>query len=265
MLDIIKKRKSIRGYSDSDLNPYDEKEVGEILKNTYKGLFGNEFSFIMIGEGLNDYKGKIGTYGFITGRFYCVCAWCKNNKNYLIDYGYTLENIVLSLTKLNISTCWLGGTFNKSNIIDALGVRNDNESTIPAIITLGYNDNKIKLRHRLISFKPKDKKRKRFNELFLDKDLKPIVRNDLYSLFEAIQWAPSAVNYQPWRLIIIDNTIHFYNADTKGNPMHYLDMGIALCHFDGERKYQGLDGEWLKNQEVVIDNNWNYIISFKIK
>lgn len=49
--------------------------------------------------------------------------------------------------------------------------------------------------------------------------------------------APSAVNKQPWRIVVADNKAHFYLKRSKGFghegklDMQMIDMGIALCHF----------------------------------
>ena len=52
-----------------------------------------------------------------------------------------------------------------------------------------------------------------------------------------VRLAPSAVNRQPWRILVDQNCVHFYLKRTKGFnggkiDMQKIDMGIALCHFD---------------------------------
>ena len=50
--------------------------------------------------------------------------------------------------------------------------------------------------------------------------------------------ASSAVNKQPWLVVICDRGAHFYEKRSKGyvsadnRDIRKIDMGIALCHFE---------------------------------
>ena len=52
-----------------------------------------------------------------------------------------------------------------------------------------------------------------------------------------VRWAPSAVNKQPWRIIVSGHDFHFYEKRDKGyisdktGDLQKIDVGIALCHF----------------------------------
>ncbi len=54
---------------------------------------------------------------------------------------------------------------------------------------------------------------------------------------ELVRLAPSAVNRQPWRAVVCDDTVHFYEKQGKGFvaangwDIQKVDVGIALCHF----------------------------------
>ena len=84
-------------------------------------------------------------------------------------------------------------------------------------------------------------KRKGFGELFFDGSfdtpLTPEKAGKLAQPLEMVRWAPSAVNKQPWRVVVADNAAHFYLKHTKGfvndavGDVQKIDMGIALCHF----------------------------------
>ncbi|MGI5937108.1 MAG: nitroreductase family protein, partial [Oscillospiraceae bacterium] len=54
--------------------------------------------------------------------------------------GYELEKLILFLTTLNLGTCWLGGTFKRSEIWRALG--ESERAFIPAITPVGYYERK---------------------------------------------------------------------------------------------------------------------------
>jgi hypothetical protein len=74
----------------------------------------------------------------------------------------------------------------------------------------------------------------------------PIAKQkEIRELIEMVQWAPSAVNKQPWRIIVSDNGFHFYEKHDKGyisdktGDLQKIDVGIALCHFVMGLKDQG--------------------------
>ncbi|MBQ3660723.1 MAG: nitroreductase, partial [Firmicutes bacterium] len=59
------------------------------------------------------------------------------------------------------------------------------------------------------------------------------------------RWAPSAVNKQPWRLVVCGDRVHFFEKKDKGYDngdwdLQKVDLGIALCHFLRMTKAAGL-------------------------
>ena len=52
-----------------------------------------------------------------------------------------------------------------------------------------------------------------------------------------VRWAPSAVNRQPWRVVVDGKSACFYEkksrgyVDADGWDLQKVDMGIALYHF----------------------------------
>ena len=68
----------------------------------------------------------------------------------------------------------------------------------------------------------------------------------LAGVLETVRWAPSAVNKQPWRVVLDKKGAHFYLKRTKGyisesaGDMQKIDLGIALCHFALAAKESGI-------------------------
>ena len=77
------------------------------------------------------------------------------------------------------------------------------------------------------------------------KEKKAAVR--LADVLEAVRLAPSAVNKQPWRVVICGDKAHFYEKRSKGyvSPdgwdIQKIDMGIALSQFELMAKECGFD------------------------
>ena len=76
----------------------------------------------------------------------------------------------------------------------------------------------------------------------------------LSEALEMVRWAPSAVNKQPWRVVVDGNKVHFYEKKAKGyvNPegwdLQKVDLGIALCHF-----HCGLEDRQINAEFVIAD------------
>lgn len=52
---------------------------------------------------------------------------------------------------------------------------------------------------------------------------------------EMLRLAPSAVNKQPWRVVVTENTVHFFEkhsvkVDVGSVDMQRIDVGIGICH-----------------------------------
>ena len=85
---------------------------------------------------------------------------------------------------------------------------------------------------------------------------------------EAISLGPSAVNAQPWRVLVRGDCAHFYEKKSRGGDdwdIQKIDMGIALCHFELGAAESGLRAA-LKAEDPGISapEGLCYIASFRI-
>ncbi len=257
-MDAIDKRKSVRKYKETFLSADEITKILHMIENPMTGPNGNEIELEFIVEDLNSRKGKIGTYGFISGKYGAILGWCQKERLAYIDYGYVLENISLKLVDMNLGTCWLGGSFSKKNVIDAMRSSQNGTKNIPAILTVGYEAQGKRLRDFLIS--GIKRKRMDFNECYFDKDLNIIDDKDKIKILEAVRWSPSAMNRQPVRVIWDESRAHFYLVDAK-IELRYIDMGIAMCHFEKRAKEMGMSGSWLIDSNAP-DTDWLYMNTF---
>ena len=85
---------------------------------------------------------------------------------------------------------------------------------------------------------------------------------------EAVRLSPSAVNKQPWRIVIDGNRVHFYEKQSKGYDsgdwdIQKIDMGIALCHFDLAAKERGIDVTFeIAAPQLPVSEDTRYIASY---
>lgn len=81
---------------------------------------------------------------------------------------------------------------------------------------------------------------------------------------------PSAVNKQPWRVVVADNAAHFYLERSKGFghdarlDMRKIDIGIVLCHFAITAKEKGLNVVFSQDDpQLQQPSDMEYIASYR--
>ena len=93
---------------------------------------------------------------------------------------------------------------------------------------------------------------------------------------EMIRLAPSASNFQPWRVLMVpkENIFHFYIHRRKPRSRTLIswpdfariDLGIAVSHFDLTVKQANLNGDWvIENFDTPHAENMEYLISWVSK
>ena len=138
--EVIRLRYSTRTFSNTMIDTTTIHNIQEMIKQPIETPFKNYPSFFIVNltDLSEDEFKKYGTYGRIKNAKFFIVGSIKLTKEGLIDYGYSIENIVLKLTDMSFKTCWLGGNFNKSRFETSISLRN--EEVIPAIIASGYCD-----------------------------------------------------------------------------------------------------------------------------
>lgn len=187
-----------------------------------------------------------------------------------IAYGYTLEKVVLFAKSIGLGTVWLGGTFNRDHFHDAVGIR-ENE-IMPCVMPVGVPANKMSIREILMRKGAGSDSRNKFSKMFFNGNFDVPLTEDAAEKFlnplKMVRLAPSAMNKQPWRVVVKGKYVHFYKKADKGFNKSYgdiqkVDMGIALCHFDLTAKEEGIKGEFIvKVPGITVQNDIEYIISY---
>ena len=155
-------------------------------------------------------------------------------------YGYSFETLVLFAESLGIGTVWIGGTMNRPAFETAMELKPD--EMMPCVSPLGYAAKKMSLRETMMRKGVRADWREDGGSMFFDGSFDAPLTEEkagaLREALEAVRWAPSAVNKQPWRVVVAGDKVHFYEKKTKGyvsdatGDLQKIDVGIALCHFD---------------------------------
>jgi hypothetical protein len=201
---------------------------------------------------------KFGTYGMIRGARTYLVGFTKDSDKNLEDFGFFFERLILYATSLNLGTCWLGGTFNRS-VFHRKAELSDTD-IVPAVSPVGAVLESKSIRERVIRFGAGSYKRKPWRELFFHGNPELLLNPDKCGAYETVlemvRIAPSASNKQPWR-IVKDSAravFHFFLQRSasyqkilslmKQPDIQRIDMGIALCHFELAAAELGLQGHW---------------------
>jgi nitroreductase len=257
LTDIIRQRKSIRSYTSTPIEEEKKETLTRFLSANTTGPFGSKSRFIFIADTAQDkesLKGLI-TYGMIKNPMGFIIGVVEKSPYNFEDFGYLMEKNILKATDLGLGTCWLGGTFRSSRFAQKIGLRNN--EVMPAITPAGYAVSKINVIDSVIRNSAGADNRKPWSLLFF-KDDKPLSIEEAahYATpLEMVRLAPSANNFQPWRIIkeTKTNTFHFYIKRVPGltffmkSDLQRVDIGIAMCHFALSAEENGLKGDWKIN------------------
>ncbi len=268
----IKTRESVRTYSREELSHELKNQLIEYINDLEKS-YGGKFRFPLVdSENLSD--GKIGTYGIIRGARYYICGIVEKDSMDLVELGYAFEKIILFATSLGLGTCWLGGTFNRTNFAISADLK-DNEMFIIAT-PVGHIKRKKSFIDSAMRKLAKSDNRKSFDELFFDKQTyKPLEKNLLGEFgiaLEMVRIGPSASNKQPWIIVKDGDRYDFFlnrtpdYARSLGFDIQMLDIGIAICHFEIALSEQTIKGDFKKRDtNIPTWENCEYITSWKNK
>jgi len=268
-MENIKIRKSIRTYKEEAISLEDRKKLTQYIQDLEKSYDG-KFRFPLI-DSDKDLDGKIGTYGVIKGAKLYVCVLAKKDSMDLLELGYAFEKIVLFATSSGLGTCWLGGTFNRSNLANLAGIKPDEMLIIASPI--GYIEEKRSIVDSTMRKLAKSDNRKPWDELFFDKsNSSPLDKKDLgrfKDVLEMVQIGPSASNKQPWRIVKDNDHYHLFlertpkYAASLEYDIQMVDMGIALCHFETALNELEIKGNFKKEiQDIPKWKDNEYIISW---
>jgi hypothetical protein len=282
--EIIQKRYSCRTYSQAAISKSQQASLDRFLAENRTGPFGSNLRFRLIAASLeaqSDLK-DLGTYGAIKNPAGFIIGAVKDEPNSLEDYGYAMEKNILFAARMNLGTCWLGGTFTKSAFADKMGLQ-ANES-MPAVAATGHVGSKKSLLEKTMRWGAGADSRKPRQTLFFDgafgRPLSSEASGEWNTPLEMVRIGPSASNQQPWRIVkhADNNTFYFYLQRTKRYQtrnrilfgmadLQRVDMGIAMCHFEMTAFDLGLAGQWRFEEPDIgrLPEQTSYVASWEAK
>jgi len=247
---VIETRRSRRRFDQRPLEPKSLSKMVAVCENFRP--FPDARSVLIQEPPESVFRGAIGPYGKIKGAPYFI-AFIGNmdSQNVYEEVGYTGEGIILEAEALNLSTCWVAGFFKRKAVASLTNI-NKNERVL-AITPIGYTSDSTSLEEKLMTGFGLSHKRRALSNLVtgLDEQEWP---QWIKAALQAARLAPSAVNRQPWRFKVTENSITVSVNTSKreyGLPKR-LCCGIAMLHIEVVALYCGISGKWdLLNPPLV--------------
>lgn len=267
VFETIRHRRSVRTFDETALRPEDAHKILEFAEK-----LENPFDLPITWKLLDAKKYElsspviVGTNTYIAGKM-------RRAPHAEEAFGYMFEKVVLFAENLGVGTTWIAGTMNRDAFEKAMEVAEG--EIMPCVSPLGYPAKKMSLRESVMRKGVKADSRFDFGELFFDGSFeKPLTREGagkLADVLEAVRLAPSAVNKQPWRIVLCGEKSHFYEKQSRGYDnggwdIQKIDMGIALCHFELAAQALGLRVAFeTADPKISTGDGTSYIGSFEIK
>ena len=262
IVEAIKKRRSVRTYTGEPLRDEHIIKIKQYV-NQLKAPFGAKARIEFINVASNENPIKLGTYGWISGACDYLAMIYEEAPFAETAAAYMFEQVILFCTDLGLGTCWLGGSFSRSDFKKQVTL-NSNEK-LRIVSPVGYIGGKKRFLEKYIVNADKNHAfRKPFGELFFENNFNnPLTETAAGAFFtplEMVSLAPSASNKQEWRVLLEGGALHFYK---KPYPMFdNIDMGIALCHFELVCNELGIEGKFEQLKDYPTNDKIKYVISW---
>ena len=266
--ELIQTRRSVRTFDGREVNTEDLEKLSSFMKEIV-----NPYEIPVEFELLNAKKQKL-SCPVVSGTNLYVGAKASRMPHMEEAFGYSFEMLVLYAWSIGIGTVWIGGTMDRGAFERAMKLGAD--EMMPCVSPVGYPAKKMALKENMMRKAVKADSRLPFEKLFFDGifgvPLTEERAGKLAGVLEMVRLAPSAVNKQPWRVVVDGNAVHFYLKMNKGfisesaGDLQKVDLGIALCHFALGAKEKGLDVSFgINDPGIVTDADTEYIGTYQIE
>jgi nitroreductase len=243
--ECVRSRRSVRRYSKRSLDKPEMEAVRALVRGAERLDPAIPLRFEIV-DSVEDVgrlmRGMLGSYGKIDSPA-CLAAVTRDIPGCLENIGYAGERIVLGLASRGISTCWVGGTFDRGAAKELLGVKPPD--SLVCLIAFGYGDERRKDPLRTLAG---SNRKKGAEKLFFDGtwgdalSLSGEPFPGAFATAELCAMAPSAMNRQPVRCVLSEREAAIYSQKARGAAP--LDAGIMMAHLAQALELRGKRPEW---------------------
>ncbi len=265
--ELAKSRRSVRSFDGKELESSVRRELEEFSKGI-TNPYGIPVKFVFLDKDEHKLSSPV-----LSGEKTYVAALVDKGLHAEEAYGYSFEALLMRAHEMGLGTVWIGGTMPRDKFEKASGLSGN--EVMPCMSPLGKPADKMSVKETLMRKGVKADSRMKFEELFFENSFdKPLTASaamgkGLSNAFECVRIAPSAVNKQPWRVVVGDKVAHFYEKHDKGYitpdyDLQKIDLGIAMYHFEKDLE---LDGRKLtlevQDPGISTPSDVDYVASYR--
>lgn len=251
-LEELQLRHSVRAYSgkpvDDDIKSHLKAEI--TMTNTQEAGMNFQIFF----DDATPLQGFRNSYGFFKGvSNYLACVVDNSFPDVYVKAGYYAEKFVMEAQRLGISTCFIGGTYNKNEVKARIRA----SQQLLFIVAFGYKSDEkpgfvARLAKKIIKRGNKDYRQ------FYDGDdkLYNCCREKfpwLEDALQAVACAPSSLNKRPCRLYNDSCNGNIRARVDDSNKKNLIDLGIAK--FNVEQVAPDGYWEWGNSGAYILDED----------
>lgn len=262
--EAIRKRKSVRTFTGAPLKSEEKEALQQFVQSSLNPL-DVSVDFRLLDAQVYGLSSPV-----IVGADTYLAAKVKRSKHHEIAFGYSFEHACLFASSLGLGTVMLAASLSRSAFEKAMGVKDD--EVLPVASPVGYPAKRKSMRESMMRKALKADERIPFEYLFYDKqygnELDTSSAGIYANALEMMRWAPSAGNKQPWRAVVSDSRVHFFEEksikDSAFGDIQKVDLGIALAHFDLTMQEEGYTGAFVEaDPGISLPEHVHYIISYE--
>ncbi|TDO85878.1 putative nitroreductase [Halanaerobium saccharolyticum] len=249
----LKERSSRRQFYSKIIEKPKIKQLNDLIEKINNDF--DDLRIILVQKNVEEiFTGVLGSYGKISGAPAYLAFVGREDTPYMEEkIGYGGEAVILEATALELGTCWVSGTFKAEAVLADLDLKETEK--LYAISPLGYPEENPTISERILKTVISSKKRMDLDKLIINKKDLEEEPEWVKTALKTAHLAPSAVNRQPWRFKLGENsiTIQLDTEEKNEERSKNLDCGIAMLHLEVGSLKAGVSGSWkyLEGKEVA--------------
>lgn len=259
IIEAIKERRSVRSYNGEPLSEVMKSELNKAIASVTSPFGGRVTIRLKEFDLKNGFKPS--TYGMIKGASNFFMLGIADDELSALSAGFMFEQVVLKAWQLGLGTCWIAATFKGTDFDNGEAWPDGEQLRIISPVGVAAKKSVVESIARMAI---RSDRRKDFSSLFFDNDFDTPLSSDgrFGQSLEMLRLAPSSTNSQPWRALVVGDTVHFYYVPKS--QLSVLDCGIGLCHFYEAERFNSRKGEFFKSENApTAPKNWKYLVSYK--
>lgn len=208
MMEVMKKRHSVRSYTDKKIDQKTKESLLEVIKTCNKE--GNLHIQLCTDEP-KAFNGLMAHYGKFKNVKNYIAIVGKKAEDLQERCGYYGEKVVLKAAELGLNTCWVGLTYSKGKTLCKV----EQGEKLCCVIALGYGETQG----------TPHKSRPMESLCSANGEMPDWFKRGM----EAALLAPTAVNQQKFLISLEDNKV---KAEALKGFFSKMDLGIVKYHFE---------------------------------